>query len=1843
MRKRLVNQQCLSRRLLQLSLLCAMMLTPLGAWAGEFTKTYNYFWQDTQSYNWKNYFCADATKESGFIMGTITNVTIYSSKTYYRVSSVKVVAGVVAAATDFDNANVTVSANGQAAQPMTVTPSSQNPGYDNLNTLPTQEYSFTFADAPLENQEVAITITNNTNPQYGDNGGIDLYVKSVTITYECNVTVGGVAVSQENESDITGSNIEGTVAYDSDTNTLTLTNANIKSGGIQTDDDLTIKVIGSPNYINGYITTTKENATLTFKNGSNAEASLQINQSFTETKSGFSTVNYDGMYLTADNDRNTKYSSKRQRFENSNSSMPSSVKLSSAKTYELWVGGTKVTEANKDVITSDFLTATESGKEFSVKYNSDSHRLTLKNVTLSGSGINNYGIISRLPALEVEILDANEIICGDTCTAIRADAEIKQSLTFTTNSWTVDNYSLAFKAKKAIRDFNEVELDHNDGLYWNNSYDYVDGKLVDYKGNEVQDKSAVIGDTEYYGLSVGGVEVTNKNYSNITGGAIVSGKFSYDYYEKVLTIDGSGDDNPAVINTSDEYGILNKKLSSLTVKLKGQCTINTSSSEDTNPIHSEATNDNGVTLKFVKDEDYAASTSLALMSNPQKPQSVISGFTNVNFSSFATSSATGGPIEVGYENDLLWMLDNNSEPVDYATDVIFVPAYNLWVNGERVTDDNKDAILSNYILSGSSIKFNNVTKTLTLNNVDGVEFDSTKPFIKNGLGNMTIHIVGENELHCGRLFLTQSGQSESTYNVTFTTNPAAPGTLVVKNTSNEGGEWYEGHTLTFRNELTLTETPWTDQTMYSLATIQIPSNLTTYGLVVGGVTVTPDNAQKIAEGHDWIVVEDGGELSFDPENNTLTMKDVTITMPDGESAPYPAIVSGLDHLTVNISGYNSLNFSGGETYGIQSTNANAELVITKKTVEEEASLSIGTSKPAFDGFKSVTYEKGLVYDKSNLIIKGLETPSPYANYNYGEKALEVGMEFDPIEGVTVYYSIDYADESKQDVENAVYDKDNELFISSPCTFTVYSKYGEYTSPVSKAKVFAFAEPTITAQYGVDVTVNAPTLLPAVENTDQITVRYAEYIEQVAPALNPTAETPVAEIDETTGVMTINKPGTIKFVADCTSDVVKCWNLGEDEDPTFILTVNDVNHGITVTKDDVTVSVTNSNRTNVLNDENASVQFDGRRRLVLNGADLTSIVVSATNDLPETGLDIYLEGDSKITNNLGYAIESEGAAANLKLAFHTGADAPGTLTYTNSGSASENVFPGFDVSYFNKLAQIVDGTKTRVMIPLNLITDDVEHPANIDYGNDPEYSSSTTLNNVTIEDVLYTLVDNGAPSDPDGFVSGVGGKLSLIINSTMTDLEVEASDALVPGTSAYYGAYQGLTFIVPAGTGVITLYNVVTENGYAFHVRVGNQPPVEVTSADVVDVPYACSDVSYVKLYLVDLTPGQHGAPAMKVDHRIGPKSSVAGALGGVKVSNSSVQSSAADPAAPYKAMEKATMATDLAKLSDAYNGYTCNDPDITDLSDNLVANTSAPAINPAPRRGGDTNTILPEGLTYLDFSGTKITGMEVSRTSGPFNGVPENVFIYMPAGNTTKDKNVVIGDICDNVELVGSANAKPFKALKNFTAGQATLKRTFEAGSTDSKATIYLPYNIAQGDANKLGKFYKYAGNDGTTVSMNQVTSGGLKANMPYIFEAKEGGVTDLMVHGVDIVADPAETQGFKGVYKQKDYEAGMYCYAGEDKGGKYTIGQFVEMGSGSYVPPFRAYMIGNGAPSYAIAWDGVINNIDDENTTAVETVKTATNVKTQDGWWTINGMRLNAQPKKAGLYILNGRMVVVK
>lgn len=1471
---------------------------------------------------------------------------------------------------------------------------------------------------------------------------------------------------------------------------------------------------------------------------------------------------------------------------------------------------------------------------------------------------------------------------------------------------------------------------------------------------------------EYYGITVGGVEVTSENAMGVTGDNITNGMVSYSAQDNTLTLNGA---------TISSGGITCQD--NLRLSIIGSVTVNGSIT---------TSKQNGATLTLQHGDDTAAD----LTYNPTSGGAA-SGFTSVVYDGMYLTPAVYNNYQLteGNRRDVKYSPSRQrfeeSEWSSLST-VKFTSAknYELWLGGTKVTDANKNDILEDDVPTAS---FNPSNNTLTLN---GMTLTSTWIYdsgIISRLPNLKIVVNGENIITCNDSCTAIRADMEGAQ------------TLTIENGDNDGSLTFTAsHAIRDFNSLTLTGLHWVDGNNYAFENATTSSNYgshtgtqvvdksgdspvevgnatlsSKYSLKVGGVDVTDANASNIT-GNNITT----GTVSFNASTNTLTLNGATLTEP---------IIVGMPNLTIDIQGNNTitanttciqkLNDNTNPSLTFKSTSNAVGSLILKNTDEDNYggvnkinnvsfSKELALIMYRYGSYTSNTYyfTAGEVYNAQIVPSYGVKVGDLFVyegNFNdvlgdgkvsfnqathtltlnnasissdgeaistslseliielIGNNTLKSGSysTLQSLNGVDVTITVQSSGATKGCLVLKMDYSSNNVFVGDHVTLNITSPLevvsGNLNVNDGNLNVVTIGEPVGYELLVEDVRVvaaNASNITNSISNstgrpvasfdaaTNTLTLDNSEFnyywlgskvpvqsdiqdlkvklvgvnevtlgskvfkytgtVSESAPKLTFVTEM----VDDAYGSLEINGTASTEDIADgyqITNTLLPAdanqgttgwlYSVGNN----FSLWYQEA-YGITVKKDDRTVSVTNANRLDVLGDADpnnnkpATVQFDGRSRLVLNGADLTSIVVSGTNNLPESGLDVYLEGDNKITNTLGYAIESEGAAAMEKLAFYTGGDAPGTLTYTNSGAASENVFSGFNVTYNNNLAKFVDGNVTLVRMPLGLFVNEVGTPAVVTYTSSPAGEDNIPLDNDIFDKMLYTLIDDGTKDSPDGYDQD---KQAIVINTVMTDAAVKAIDTnvTIPGTPDYAAVFKGLTFIVPAGTGEITLNGLNTADHYAFHIMIGSQDPVEVIhnngNGDVT-VPYASSEASYVKIYLVKLPIiiAPIDAPAMKVDHRIGPKSSVGGALGGVKVSNSSVQSTA-DPAATYKTMEVATMAADIANLGDAYNGYSCNDPDITDLPDNLFMDNGGSS---APRRAGGkiSGTILPEGLTFIDFSETKIMCMEVDREKGAFKGVPENVFIYMPAGNSfaAGTKNVVIGGICDVAELDGSSYAQPFKAKKDFKAGQATLKRSFEAGSTDSKATIYLPYNIAQEDANKLGTFYAYTGNDGTTVTMNKVTTGGLKANKPYIFEAKEGGVQNPMVHGVDIVANPAETEGFKGVYMRKNYESGMYCYAGEEKGGKYTIGQFVEMGPGSYVPPFRAYMIGNGAPSYAIAWDGEVDIVqNEENTTAVETVKTDNNVKTQDGWWTINGMRLKAQPKKAGLYILNGRMVVVK
>ena len=245
--------------------------------------------------------------------------------------------------------------------------------------------------------------------------------------------------------------------------------------------------------------------------------------------------------------------------------------------------------------------------------------------------------------------------------------------------------------------------------------------------------------------------------------------------------------------------------------------------------------------------------------------------------------------------------------------------------------------------------------------------------------------------------------------------------------------------------------------------------------------------------------------------------------------------------------------------------------------------------------------------------------------------------------------------------------------------------------------------------------------------------------------------------------------------------------------------------------------------------------------------------------------------------------------------------------------------------------------------------------------------------------------------------------------------------------------------------------------------------------------------------------------------------------------------------------------------------------------------------------------------------------------------------------------------------------------------------------NTAQAATVILPFNyICNG--NEGGKFYGFK-----EVVYNEdlhkwvctmqepgntaVTS--LTANTPYLFmpsattmtfpniSSMTGGVVTLQPttanDGLYGGATTDAAWNFHGTYKGKSWavasnDYGFAAQSGTEAGGEATVeaGQFVRFTLGAFIKPMRCYLsyVGTEAPApargltrSAAATDDLPQSITvrlvsrSGETTAIGEIDTKTGELSFDSeaWYTLDGVRLSSKPSTKGIYINNGRKIVIK
>ena len=1810
MRELLLHQSNLTRRLYLLSVVCAMLLMPLGAWAQS-------------EYGLTIAGIPVTSQNAGGITGDgITGTVTYNADQHALTLEGATIAGSIEVTNEN---NLTINVIGANS----ISSGTSSALKSKAGGIPGPTITFVKAgdgDCSLELSSTGVTVIstqfgglNYTNlalvtdvegdvsydyqfsglSYYDSQSQSTLPITSALITSYTTygITVGGVAVTSLNASNITGDNIvayqdgDYSVTYDAESNTLSLANARVASGGISSTSnaalnvslngsvvlgsstvngiscagDLSISAVGTNIIFYPVVSTKDGEATLTLQNGSDADSKLTLN--YQGSESGFAAVVYDGLYLSAENPRALKFSPSRQRFEESADAWASTIIFSNAKTYELWLGATKVTEANKaNILGTEEPTAT---------FDPDENILTLNGMTITGTSIDTDGIISRLPNLTISVNGANMITCSDSCSVIRADLEGAQSLSIQKGS---DGCSLTLDGSRVIRDFKTLTVT---GLSWNDNnftYQYDTSlpnfnngyRLMKADGEEASKnydtgfKPALYDESvETYDLWVAGVQVTSANADDITASAIVEGKISFDAAKKVLTFER------ATIDLENVYmGIpVASGIAALTVNLVGDNTVTpnynaqffakyTGEAEaptltfDTEGYMDDgiywlgSLNVNDITTTNALTDGYTVTNTLEVSPEVVYPQD-------------AGSATTGWKYSVGTTTSYvrIWKFE----------------VFDLWIGDGRV--------ISSDIRGGkdNAPYYNPVTDRL-------VCYDNCEYPIISSMAALTVEIDGEctiapttsspaisfqerGDVTSGTLTFVKADGVESA-SITLTANGennSAEPYKVIEGFSADKINLGEG--LYLKSHATMAEA--------LEATSVTIGDPTGYALYIGDTQVTDVNADDVlGDGKVSFTVNGGQEAA---PTYTLTLNGAALTAP---------VKVGLANLTFDIRGNNTITTN---TTCIQNTAATGVPSLTfKSTSDEVGSLILTNTDEDYTGVISESYYGNFTISKELAPI--ISRYGSYTSNTYYFTAGEVhNIQIVPSYGVQIGDMQIYAGNTADVFGDGTvsFDKTtNTLTLNGANSGALCSSLAELTVELVGDNTLSEegSYPVLRSLSGDAVTINVQSTVMGTLTMNMPYTKAGNFCEDQV-TLNI-----VAPLEVVSGSLTGN----------------------DDNNNTVVIGPN---YGITITTAGGSYPITSENRLDVL-DDGGSVQFDGKNTLILNGAWVSSVILGADDSWVKKGLTIYLKGDN---NNIGEQEQDgliyQGQGASVPLTFATGDVEPGKLTL----SYSDQPLVGFTPTYLNNLTDMMNPDLHQITIAVSMkpfVThsgeEKTEDGRGVGLGKDIENAGTSTLTaGILVNNILYIL-----PDDADGYfledLLEDDKKVKVVeINSSMTDAEANTimaaviNGTLLPGTPAFASAFQGMTFLLPAGNGDIVL-DVNTNQSGELHVMVGNNDPVVISGTTGFEerrIPYALTEASYVFIYNVTSAPSSsrrsagHRAPGRKETTTVGIK--------GLSVSASDV-SPAPGPALSPKKLDKSLLVKEG-------NHITVKDMDVEDIE-----------VDAFDELSGD--------ITYVDLRQTSIKGMSVNRmiSDNLFKKLPEKTFIYLPAGNEviTGTKNVVVGSVCNDMELDAAA---PFEASKDFVAVKAVHARDFST-MLDKHCTVYLPFALDEEQASSLGTFYEMTGVADGKIMFTSVKE--TKANMPYMFKPAKETVSAKMVEvkatipGAPVVGSAT----FEGTYDQKsilsDGSTQYYCFKAED-------GKLVHVIDNSMtVDPFRCYIKVTGGASLGRFLDIVV----DDETTAVKNIK----VGSEDNvYYDLSGRRV-LYPKK-GMYIMNGKKVIIK
>ncbi len=280
-----------------------------------------------------------------------------------------------------------------------------------------------------------------------------------------------------------------------------------------------------------------------------------------------------------------------------------------------------------------------------------------------------------------------------------------------------------------------------------------------------------------------------------------------------------------------------------------------------------------------------------------------------------------------------------------------------------------------------------------------------------------------------------------------------------------------------------------------------------------------------------------------------------------------------------------------------------------------------------------------------------------------------------------------------------------------------------------------------------------------------------------------------------------------------------------------------------------------------------------------------------------------------------------------------------------------------------------------------------------------------------------------------------------------------------------------------------------------------------------------------------------------------------------------------------------------------------------------------------------------------------------------------NLLVYVTEASKAPSgvQNVIIDGVAAEIVLTDATGNNNFYCPQSFTAKSISYSRDFsqttEIDVCRGWETIALPFDVQSITHESHGTLVPFGGSDnGYPFWLRQLSTNGLaratkiEANRPYLIcmpnniiyppEYNQNGTVTFSSSNVTVPVTSARSSTSAGVtlhatFQQVTKSSSVYALNVGETRGEYPEGSVFEQNYRD-IRPFQAYTTHRASTRSFITLESLGGN---DDATGIEElrIKNSEFGDAEGVWYSLDGRRLDAKPTKKGVYVKDGRKIVIK